>query len=52
MLNHAEILTQYTLKCDTDSKTANTETSLTINENLINVLNYVNCYTWNSPTHL
>jgi len=30
MLNHAEKLTQYTLTCDTDSNTANTETSLTI----------------------
>ena len=44
MLNHAEKLTQYILTCDTDSNTTNTETSLSINKNLINVLNAVNYY--------
>jgi hypothetical protein len=32
MLNHTEKLTQYILMCDTDSNTANTETSLSINK--------------------
>jgi hypothetical protein len=48
MLNHAEKLTQYIHTCDTDSNTANTETSLSINKNLINVLNAVNYYTCDS----
>lgn len=45
MLNHAEKLTQYILICDTDS---NAETSLSINKNLINVLNAVNYHTCDS----
>jgi hypothetical protein len=48
MLNHAEKLTQYIRTCDTDCNTANTETSLSINKNLINVLNAVNYYTCDS----
>jgi ferritin len=45
MLNHAEKLTQYILTCDTASNTTHIETSLSINKNLINVLNAVNYYT-------
>jgi len=48
MLNHAEKLTQYILTCDTDSNTEHIETNLSINKNLINVLNALNYYTCDS----
>jgi hypothetical protein len=48
MLNHVEKLTQYIPTCDTDSNTAHTQTSLSINKNLINVPNALNYYTCDS----
>jgi hypothetical protein len=48
MLTHAEKLNQHILTSDTDSNTVSIETNLPTNKNLINVLNTIGYYTYDS----